>query len=112
MKKVIFTLIAAMLTGATFAQTTTPQASTDATGKHKDMKDLRKDVRDVRHDKKLRNYELKHHDKAEAKAETKDIHQDKKDIGGDVKNLKQEGVKHPLKRADRQIHRQNVKRKH
>jgi hypothetical protein len=110
MKKTILTLFIGLLTAGVFAQTTTPTpASTD---KHNDMKDLKKDVRDVRHDKKVRAYEVKHHDKAEAKAETKDIKADNKDINGDVKDLKKDGVKHPLKRADKQIHRQNMHHKH
>ena len=109
MKKLILTLIVGLLTAGAFAQTTTPTVAT--TDKHKDMKDLRKDARDVHHDKKLRAYEVKHHDKAEAKAETKNIKGDKKDIHGDVKDLKSHGVKHPLKRANRQIHRQNTHRK-
>lgn len=111
MKKAILTLFVGLLTAGTFAQTTAP-ATTASTDKSKDMKDLRKDVKDERHDKKLRTYEVKHHDKAEAKAETKDIKADKKDIHGDVKDLKNDGVEHPLKRADKQIHRQNMHRKH
>jgi len=111
MKKTILTLLVGILTTGAFAQTTAP-ATTASTDKRKDMKDLRKDVRDERHDKKLRTYEVKHHDKAEAKAETKDINADKKDIHSDAKDLKNDGVKHPLKRADKQIHRQNVHRKH
>lgn len=110
MKKGILTLFVGLLTAGAFAQTTTPAVANS--DKHQDMKDLKKDVRDVRHDKKLKAYEVKHHDKVEAKAETKDIKGDKKDIHGDVKDLKKDGVKHPLKRADRQIHRQNVRRKH
>jgi hypothetical protein len=110
MKKTILTLFIGLLTAGAFAQTSTPvTASTD---KHKDMKDLKKDVRDVRHDQKLKAYAVKHHDKSEAKAETKNIKADKKDINGDVKDLKKDGVKHPLKRADKQIHRQNMHRKH
>jgi hypothetical protein len=109
MKKVILTLFAGLLTAGTFAQTTTP--TTASADKHKDMKDLRKDVRDERHDKKLKTYELKHHDKVEAKAEAKDIKGDKKDINGDVKDLKHDGVKHPLKRANKQIHRQHIHHK-
>ncbi|HEU5365400.1 MAG TPA: hypothetical protein VFU62_07705 [Hanamia sp.] len=107
MKKAILTLFVGLLTAGAFAQTT----ATASTDQHKDMKDLKKDVREVRHDKKLKAYEVKHGDKAEAKAENKDIKGDKKDIKGDVKNLKQDGVKHPLKRADRQIHRQNIRHK-
>lgn len=105
MKKVTLTLLIAMFFAiGAFAQTTTPKT----TDKKQDMKDLRKDDREVRHDKRLRNYELKHGDKAEAKAETKDIQADKKDMAGDVKDLKKDGVKHPLKRANKQIHRQNM----
>lgn len=107
MKKAILTLFVGLLTAGAFAQTTT-QANTD---KKKDMKDLRKDVRDVRQDKRQRTYDLKHGDKALAKAETKDVKADKKDIKGDAKDLKKDGVKHPLKRADKQIHRQNMHHK-
>lgn len=110
MKKVILTMCVGLFTAGAFAQTTAPTIA--AADKHQDMKDLRKDVRDERHDQKLKTYELKHGDKAEAKAETKDIKADKKDIHGDVKDLKGDGVKHPLKRADRQIHRQNMHHKH
>ena len=104
MKKVILTLLVAMFAVGAFAQTTTPK-----TDKKQDMKDLRKDDKEVRRDKRLRNYELKHGDKAEAKAETKDIKADKKDMAGDVKDLKKDGVKHPMKRANAQIHRQHVR---
>lgn len=107
MKKVILTLLIAMLTAGAFAQTTTP-----ATDKQKDMKDLRKDVKDTRHDKRERATDLKEGDKAAAKAETKDIKADKKDIGGDVKDAKGDGIKHPLKRAHKQIHRHNVRHRH
>jgi Ni/Co efflux regulator RcnB len=110
MKKVILTLCVGLFTAAAFAQTTTP--ATAAADKKQDMKDLRKDVRDERHDKQLKTYEVKHGDKAEAKAETKNIKADKKDINGDVKDLRGDGVKHPLKHADRQIHRQNMHHKH
>ena len=34
---------------------------------------------------------------------SKDIKADKKDIASDAKTLKSEGVKHPVKRAERQI---------
>ncbi|MDP4285798.1 MAG: hypothetical protein Q8891_15380 [Bacteroidota bacterium] len=109
MKKVILTLLVAMLTAGAFAQTTTPAPATD---KKKDMKDLRKDVRDTRHDKRQRTHDLKEGDKAAARAETKDIRSDKKDIAANTKDLKKDGVKHPIKRAHRQIHRQNVHRNH
>jgi hypothetical protein len=101
------TLLVALLTAGAFAQTTTP-----ATDKQKDMKDLRKDVRDKRHDNRVRTHELKQGHKAAALAQTKDIKADKKNIAGDAKDLKKDGVKHPIKRAHKQIHRQNVHRKH
>ncbi len=111
MKKTILTLFVGLITAGAFAQTTAP-ATKASTDKHNDMKDLKKDVKEERHDKKLRTYELKHHDNAEAKAETKDIKADQKGINGDVKDLKHDGVKHPLKRADNQIHRQHMHHKH
>ena len=106
MKKLTLMVLTAMFTLGAFAQTTT----TTQTDKKQDMKDLRKDTRDIRHDKSLRTYEMKHGDKAEAKAETKNIKADKTDRKGDVKDLKADGVKHPMKRADRQIARQNHRR--
>nr|WP_294898101.1 hypothetical protein [uncultured Pedobacter sp.] len=108
MKKVIVTLMVGLFSAAAFAQTTTP-ATAD---KKKDMTDLRKDIKDERHDKQLRKYEVKHGDKTEAKAETKDINADKKGINSDVKGLKKDGIKHPEKRAVKQIHKQHVNRKH
>ncbi len=107
MRKVTLTVLAAMFVVGAFAQTTTPQ-----TDKKQDMKELRKNTRDIRHDKRLRNYELKHGDKAEARAETKNIQADKKERKGDIKDLKNDGVKHPMARANRQIDRQNDRHGH
>ncbi len=110
MKKLTIAVAAVLLSIGAFAQTTTPQTTTSAqTDKKQDMKDMRKDVKDVRHDKRLRHYEVKHGDKAAAKKETKDIRSDKKEFKGDAKDLRKDGVKHPIKRADRQIHRHNHK---
>ncbi len=106
MKKVIVTLFMGLLTAGAFAQTASP-----ATDKQKDMKELKTDVRDVRHDKKERAADRKNGDVAEAKAETKDIKADKKDTKGDAKDLRKDGVKHPVKRADRQIHHANMRRR-
>lgn len=107
MKKITLTLLIAFLTAGVFAQTTTPSSD-----KKQDMKDMRKDIKDVRHDKAVRNRELKNGHPIAAKNETKDIRADKKDIHSDAKDLKQDGVKHPVKRAKRQIHRQHVEMKH
>ena len=104
MKKLTLTVLTGMLAMGAFAQTTATTAQTDKT---QGMKDVRKDTRDIRHDKGIRHYEMKHGDKAEAKAETRDIKADKKDRAADAKNLKKDGIKHPVKRADKQIHREN-----
>ncbi|HEY8657760.1 MAG TPA: hypothetical protein VIL78_01920 [Hanamia sp.] len=104
MKKVILTLLVAMFAAGAFAQTTTPK-----TDKKQDMKDLRKDDKEVRRDKRQRNFELKHGEKAAALVQTKDIKADKKNIAGDVKDLKKDGVKHPMKHANAQIHRQHAR---
>jgi Ni/Co efflux regulator RcnB len=104
MKKVILTVMVAMFAAGAFAQTTTPK-----TDSKKDMKDLRQDTRDVRHDKRLRAHDVKNGNNVAAKAETKDIKADKKEMAGHVKDLKKDGVKHPVKRAHAQIHKQNVR---
>jgi hypothetical protein len=104
MKKLAVMMLASLLTAGAFAQTTPTPATTD---KKQDMKDIRHDIRDERHDKRERAADVKAGDKAAAKAETKDIHADKKDIKADAKDAKADGVKHPVRRARRQIHRQN-----
>jgi maltose-binding protein MalE len=104
MKKVILTLMVAMFATGAFAQTTTPK-----TDKQKDMKDLRKDTRDVRHDKRLRAKDLKSGNNEAAKAETKEIKADRKDMTHHVKDLKKDGVKHPVNRAHHQMHKQKIR---
>lgn len=106
MKTISLAALAALFSIGAWAQT--PRRTAD---KRHDMKDLRKDTREVRHDKSLRNYELKHHDYAEARHQTRDIRKDLRSRRSDVKDLKRDGVKHPQIRADRQIHRQNFRRK-
>ena len=100
MKKVIFIIAGAMFTLTTMAQTTTPVP----TQKQIDSKDLRKDIREKRADKRELKADVKAKDKAAAKAELKEIKTDNKDIHQDAKTLKAEGVKHPVKRAEKQIH--------
>jgi hypothetical protein len=108
MKKVTLFFLATLFAFAAFAQTSaTPQQQDNKQG----MKDLRKDTRDIRHDKRVRKYDVNHGKKMKAMKATKDIKADKKDRRGDVKDLKTDGVKHPQKRADRQIRRQNHKLK-
>ncbi len=105
MKKVSITLLAFMFfTIGAFAQTT---STATAATKKTDMKDLRKEIRAERKAERLRKNDLKHGETVKAEAETKLIQADKKEIAANVNVLKNEGVKHPLKRADRQIHRHN-----
>jgi hypothetical protein len=105
MKKIILTAIATLFVLTAFSQT--PANNAD---KRQDMKDLRHDTRDIRHDKTQRHYDVTHHEYAAARHTTRDIHADKRDRYHDTKDLKRDGVKHPQLRADRQIHRQNVRR--
>lgn len=106
MKKLTIAVTAVLLSFGAFAQTTIPSPTTTSaqTDKKQDMKDLRKDEKDVRHDKRMRKYELKHGEKAKANEETKGIRADNKGIKSDAQDLRKDGVKHPFKRADHQIH--------
>ncbi|MBC7722974.1 MAG: hypothetical protein H7068_13180 [Pedobacter sp.] len=106
MKKVIFIIAGAMFTLTTMAQTTTPIP----TQKQIDSKDLRKDIREKRADKRELKADIKAKNKVAAKAEVKEIKADNKDIHQDTKNLKAEGVKHPINRAEKQIHTINKHR--
>lgn len=106
MKKVILTTLAGIFAVGVFAQSTTPQ-----TPQKEQMKNLRQDTRDVRADKRAKNYDLNHGKYKAAKEENKNIRATNKGRSADIKDLKSDGVKHPQKRADRQIHRQNMRRK-
>ncbi len=94
MKKLLFVCLCAMITFGAAAQDSTRKAG---------MKDMRKDIRDLKKDKKERAADIKAGDKDAAKLETGDIKADKKDIASDAKTLKSEGVKHPVRRAEKQI---------
>lgn len=108
MKKIFFASVAAMLFSLT-AMAQTP--ATPVSDKKQDMKDVRKDIRDIRKDKSQRRKEWKEGDKAEAKELTKDIQMDKKGIRKDAKDLREDGMKHPIHRADKQIHRANMRKR-
>lgn len=98
MKKLFLLGFLAVSSTCLFAQTTPPD-------KKQDMKEVRTDVVDLKKDEVARKADLKAGDKAAAKAVTTDIRADKKELGADVKNAKQEGIKHPIHRAKRQIHK-------
>ena len=102
MKKIIFASLASLIFSmGAMAQTTTPPAA----DKQADMKNLRKDMRDAKKDKVQLKKEVKEGDKDAAKDIKKDLKTDKKDIKADAKDLRAVGVKHPVKRAERQIRR-------
>lgn len=105
MKKIILSLAIAFCTAGAFAQTTHPKAD-----QKKDMKDMRKDVKDMRTDKAIRHRELKNGHIVAAHHTTRDMRADKRDMHRNTRDLKADGVKHPVKRADRQIHRQHMRR--
>ena len=106
MKKIVFPTVAALLFSlSAMSQTTTPPVSE----KKEEMTDVRKDIRDIRKDKALRRKELKEGDKAAAKELTEGIKADKKDIRHDTRDLREDGVKHPVRRAEKQIHRAHLK---
>jgi hypothetical protein len=94
MKKLLFLCLCTGLTLGAIAQDSARKAG---------MKDMRKDVRDLKKDKKERAADVKAGNKEAATQQTKDIKSDKKDIAADAKTLKAEGVKHPVKRAVRQV---------
>ncbi|GHU74929.1 hypothetical protein FACS189461_0160 [Spirochaetia bacterium] len=113
MKKTVFLLTSGLFfTIAAMAQTgATTSTPTQNPAVKSGMKDMRHDVRDIRKDKRQRAEALENGNKAKANALGKDIRSDKKDMNQDRKQLQAEGVKHPVKRADRQIHRQNMTHK-
>ncbi|MDE3236379.1 MAG: hypothetical protein KGO81_10530 [Bacteroidota bacterium] len=102
MKKVVFfSALALILSTGVMAQDSARRAG---------MKDMRKDLRDIHRDKAERRKEIKEGDKAAAKADTRDIKADKKDVNSDRKELQKEGVKHPVRRAQHQIHEMHEKK--
>jgi hypothetical protein len=109
MKKVILTSVIALLGFGAFAQTTTPPKVND---KQVDMKDLRKDIRDKRQDERQKVSDRKSGNKLGVKTMGKDIKRDNKDIKADARDLNRDGVKHPIRHADRQIHKQNLHHRH
>lgn len=67
------------------------------------MKDFRKYKIDLAKDHRALRKELKEGDKASAKNISKEIRSDKKEIHQDVVALKEDGVKHPNRRANHQL---------
>jgi hypothetical protein len=62
-------------------------------------------LKEIKKEKKDRKADLKAGKIADAAKDSKEIKKDKKDLAKDAKGLKKEGVKHPIKRAEKQIRR-------
>ena len=106
MKKIALLAFATTLSTVMFAQTTTPTPA--PTTKQEDMKNLRTDIRDKRQDERQKAADIKSGNTVAAAAEKQNIKTEKQDIKTDAANAKADGVKHPIRKADRQIHRHNV----
>ncbi len=96
MKKVLFLFVFSALSFCAMSQTSEKKV---------EMKDVRKDLKDIKKERKDRNADLKAGNTADAAKDSKEIKKDKKDLAKDAKGLKKEGVKHPIKRAEKQIRR-------
>ncbi|MHB1921416.1 MAG: hypothetical protein ACYCOO_04195 [Chitinophagaceae bacterium] len=105
LKKLALTALATIFAVAAFAQTPEHQDV------KKDSKDMRNDIREVRKDRRERNYDLKHGKVKAAQKEQMEIKRENKDIHSDMTDMKHDGVKHPIKRAQGQIHHQNERHK-
>lgn len=109
-KTKLLTLLLAFSSTVIFAQTpsqtpttASPQTPTIKTEKQQDMKDLRHDIRSDRKERIIRKHDVKTGNTLGAKDATRDIKADNKDIASDRKELRSEGVKHPVRRAHREI---------
>ena len=110
MKKIIICSAAALVMTVSIKAQTTNTINQTSTEVNEGMKDLRGELRDVKKDKhKLRN-KLKKGDYTGAKEIGKDIRSDKREIHQGVLAQKDDGVKHPVRHADRQMHRAHKKR--
>jgi hypothetical protein len=113
MKKILLIAVAALFSGAAFAQTTTPVAATPADTRtpteKAQMKDLRQDERAYDNKKAEAKHAINKGYIAAAKTDLAAEKADKQDIKADAKTLKSEGVKHPVKLAAKQIKRGDEK---
>ena len=108
MKKSIFVFAMALCISLS---TNAQNAQISSHEKKDDLKELRKNLRDLEKDKFLVRKEFKEGDISEVKDLRKDINADRKEIKRDVRDLKAEGVKHPIKKVERQVHHSYMKRK-
>jgi hypothetical protein len=103
MKTLFFVLLLLGIGGAAVAQT-------DQT-KKKEMKDLRSDVRDHKVATHRVNHDLAHARVGKAMKDHAAVHDIKKDERSDAKQLRAQGVKHPITKARRQVKVQDDNRK-
>jgi len=107
MKKMFICATTALIMTVSLNAQTPPTANPASPEVKAGMKDLRKDLKDVKKDRHQLRREIKEGDKAGARAIRKDIKEDKRDIHQDAAALKDQGVKHPIKRAGHQIRRKH-----
>src|SRR5471030_603954 len=106
MKKLSLMVTGILFSVAALAQTTT----TPTTPAEKaQMKDLRQDVRAYDNQKADAKAAINKGDLATAKTDLANAKADKADIKADASTLKSEGVKHPVKVADKQVKAIDVK---
>lgn len=111
-----------LISGASFAQTTTPApvtasapvttsaAATPNPAVKPAMKDLRHDIRSYRKDKAVAANDVKKGNLTGTQTQLAAAKTEKADIKTDAATLKSDGVAHPIKRADKQIDRTDEKK--
>ena len=72
-----------------------------------EMKDMRQQIKQKRQDVRERKQDIATGNTAAAHAETQEIRGDKSAIAADRQTLQAEGVKHPVRKAKREIKRNN-----
>jgi hypothetical protein len=109
MKKLFFVMLGLGLSAAVFAQTEQPKKTEPV--KKAEMKDLRTDVRAQKTAGNKVNHDLAHARVGKAMKDHAAVHDIKKDEHSDAKQLREQGVKHPVTKAKRQVKVQEDNRK-
>ena len=86
MKKLLFVLIAVVLSASAMAQTNV----------QKNQKDIKRDAKELRAERRHRNRLITHGKFKKASHVQKAVNIDRKDMNADKKELKIQGVKHPV----------------
>ncbi len=82
------------------AGTTAPPV---AVTKHQEVKHVAHDIRNERREKAIRRHDIKNDNAKGAVRSTRQIRRDKRNERRNVKALKADGVKHPVRRAEHRI---------